>query len=252
MRNRPTVTKRYKNSAFMCALGVHCRKLRMSKGYSIDRLSKEGEQLSPAAIQRLESGEADVQISVLFRIAQVLNIPLFQLFKFDYDRSLELEGKVIPFDIDERPPKNAVPFYPIHISAGKFDFESENIDPTGWVIIHRKGSLKDLFAAQILGHSMIPTIPSGSLCLFKKYTGGPRDGKIMLIQHRGIKDPETGNKFVIKRYQRITPYSASSSGEHDSVTIHLLSDNPEYPPIVLKNIKEFEISSPAMFLEVIG
>lgn len=247
---RKNISKRYKNTAFLIALGAHCKKLRVNKGYSIDRLAKESDQLGPAAIQRLETGEADIQISVLYRYAEVLNVPLAQLFKFEFERTSHLKGIILPFEAEELPPKNSVPFYPIHISAGRFDFETAQIDPSGWVRINRKGSLKDFFAAQITGHSMIPTIPPGSICLFKKYTGGMRDGKIMLIQHRGLRDPETGNRFVVKRYQRITPYKG---GEDDiPVTIHLLSDNPEYQPIVLRSLREDEISSPAVFIEVIS
>jgi transcriptional regulator with XRE-family HTH domain len=243
--------KRYKNIQFLAALGAHCKKIRVSKGYSIDRLAKEGEQLGPAAIQRLETGEADVQVSVLYRYAEVLSIPIAQLFEFEFDSSSDHKDLIIPFESDEKPPRNSVPFYPIHISAGKFDFETADTAPSGWVQIHRRGPLKDYFSAQITGHSMMPTIPPGSLCLFKKYTGGSRDGKIMLIQHRGLRDPETGNRFVVKRYQRITLYK--NEGDEDlAVTIHLLSDNPKYPPLVLHSLREDEISSPAVFVEVIA
>jgi phage repressor protein C with HTH and peptisase S24 domain len=175
------------------------------------------------------------------------------LFDFEFDSSSNFNRSniILPFEVEEKPPKNSVPFYPIHISAGKFDFDTADTDPSGWVQISRRGPLKDLFSAQITGHSMMPTIPPGSICLFKKYSGGPRDGKIMLIQHRRLRDPETGNRFVVKRYQRITPYKSKSDDDQPAV-IHLLSDNPKYPPIVLRSLREDEISSPAVFIEVIA
>lgn len=43
---------------------------------------REGDQLSPAAIQRLENGTGDVQVTVLYRYAEVLGIPIKKLLEF--------------------------------------------------------------------------------------------------------------------------------------------------------------------------
>lgn len=241
---------RYKNLAFQLALGAHVRKIRIKKGYSIDRLSKEGEQLSPAAIQRLETGQADVQISLLYRLAHTLGVPLIDLLKFDYLDIRNNQDLIIPFEEDEKQPKNTVPFYSIEVAAGIFNNESESLAPAGWIEINKKGSLKDYFALQITGRSMEPTIKSGSICLFKKYSGGSRNGQIMLIQARGITDPEHGGKYVIKRYQRITPMQEAQ--DRKNVIVHLLSDNPNFAPLVLKNLQENEIATPAVFVEVLS
>lgn len=82
---KQTFPSRYKNKSFAIALGAHCKKIRQKKGYSIDRMYREGDQLSPGAIQRLENGESDVHVSLLFRYATVLDIPLPDLFKFKLD-----------------------------------------------------------------------------------------------------------------------------------------------------------------------
>lgn len=74
--------KRYKNPEFRRVLGEHIRELRTRRGYSIDRLSRESEQLSPAVIYRLENGLSDVQISVLLRISDTLDLPLWKLLQF--------------------------------------------------------------------------------------------------------------------------------------------------------------------------
>lgn len=73
---------RYRNPEFLKALGERVRSLRIKKGYSIDRLAKETESLSPAVIYRLESGSTDVQICVLLRISETLEIPLRKLLSF--------------------------------------------------------------------------------------------------------------------------------------------------------------------------
>lgn len=79
---KKTASNRYKNVAFRKALGDHCKKLRIKNGYSIDRMWREGEQLSPAAIQRLENGTHDVHVSLLYRYAEVLDLPLKELLNF--------------------------------------------------------------------------------------------------------------------------------------------------------------------------
>ena len=82
MQKRKPRPTRYKNPAFAKALGRHCMQLRIKSGYSIDRMYREGTKLSPAAIQRLELGTGDVHVSLLFRYAEVLNIPIKKLLDF--------------------------------------------------------------------------------------------------------------------------------------------------------------------------
>jgi hypothetical protein len=95
---------------------------------------------------------------------------------------------------------------------------------------------------------MEPLSPNGSIVLFKKYRGGSRQGKILLVQARGLQDPETGESFVIKKYQRQTP---PKQNEEDPVVIHLVSINPEYPPIVLVGLDDQAISTVAEFVRVL-
>jgi transcriptional regulator with XRE-family HTH domain len=75
---------RYKNPSFLKALGEHCQKIRLQKGYSIDRMAREGESLGRGSIQRLELGLSDTQVLVLLRYAEVLSVPLRKLFDFKY------------------------------------------------------------------------------------------------------------------------------------------------------------------------
>jgi transcriptional regulator with XRE-family HTH domain len=75
-------SRRYKNAALLKALGAHCAKLRIQNGYSQERMYLEGDRLSVSAIRRLERGETDVQVSLLYRYAEVLDIPLKKLLDF--------------------------------------------------------------------------------------------------------------------------------------------------------------------------
>src|SRR5439155_2803450 len=56
----------------------------------------------------------------------------------------------------------------------------------------------DLFVAHVVGRSMEPRIPDGSLNLFRLHPAGSRQGKILLIERFGVLD-ETA-RYTIKRY----------------------------------------------------
>lgn len=72
---------RYRHVEFQRALGEWCRKLRMQKGYSVNRLAKEAERLSPDAIIRLESGGVVTTVT-LYRYAEILGVNVKDLFNF--------------------------------------------------------------------------------------------------------------------------------------------------------------------------
>lgn len=248
--------KRYRNDAFLKNLGERCRKLRLHKGYSIDRLSKESNQLSPASINRLEHGNADTHILVLLRYAETLGITLYDLFSYLKDSTHILQdSRIIPYEEGVKPSSSYVPVYSIKVAAGKFSTEdvtnfNEEQPPLGWIDANLKGSAQGYFATFVHGESMQPRISNGDLCLFRVYTGGSRQGKIFLIQARSLHDAETGEAFVVKKYMRQTPPRTSQSEEGESV-IHLLSENPRFSPIILYGLKDEEIQTIAEFVRVI-
>lgn len=124
---------RYKNEKLLKAIGLNCQKHRLQKGYSIDRLYREGEQLSTSVIHRLENGTADTQISVFYRYAQVLGVDLRELFNVDIPR--EVGHRILMVSEYPERPKSAVPYYDINVAAGAF--KSKNLvaseEPQGWV-----------------------------------------------------------------------------------------------------------------------
>ncbi|MFG6667144.1 hypothetical protein ACGK9R_08535 [Halomonas sp. HNIBRBA4712] len=48
---------------------------------------------------------------------------------------------------------------------------------------------------------MIRRIPNGACCLFRANPGGTRQGKVVVVQHRAIEDPDHGGSFTIKLHQ---------------------------------------------------
>jgi len=75
--------RHFRNDAFLRALGEHCRKIRVKKGYSVNRMAAEGERLSPSVILRLESGAGAVTVSAILRYSEVLEIHPKKLLDFD-------------------------------------------------------------------------------------------------------------------------------------------------------------------------
>jgi hypothetical protein len=60
-----------------------------------------------------------------------------------------------------------------------------------------------LFVAQVFGRSMEPLIPDGSHCVFCCDVAGSRGGKVLLVQHWAISDPETGGSYTVKEYRSL-------------------------------------------------
>ena len=47
-------------------------------------------------------------------------------------------------------------------------------------------------------------IPNGSYCVFRAPVEGSRTGRVLLVQHRDIADPDHGGSFTVKIYERTT------------------------------------------------
>ena len=60
---------------------------------------------------------------------------------------------------------------------------------------------KDLFACQVIGESMNKVIPNGALCLFRKYSGGSRNGQIVLVENTNMHDFDFGSCYTVKEYE---------------------------------------------------
>lgn len=151
-----------------------------------------------------------------------------------------------PFERIEDPPDEEkfstfVPIYTLQAAAGAFS-EGQMAEPDGWARIDGRRALsEDMYVARVVGRSMEPTIADGSWCLFRREVAGSRDGRILVVQHQSISDPETGGGFTIKRYSR--PPQDVGEGRVLTGTIRLKPDNPEFEPIDIdpENATEMEV-----------
>jgi transcriptional regulator with XRE-family HTH domain len=67
---------------FLERLGKHIAQVRKSKGYSQDRLYLEG-GFSRGTLSKIENGLTSAEVYTLYRIAQVLEVPLKKLTDLD-------------------------------------------------------------------------------------------------------------------------------------------------------------------------
>lgn len=174
-----------------------------------------------------------------------------------FDRAGDLESesqkKILRF-VNPKPEERyvkCVPFIPLKAAAGAFsDPQNVSDDDWQWVEIdtHRQ-LVRGMFIAQVTGKSMEPTIPDGSYCLFTSPVTGSRQGKTVLVQLQDGADPESGQRYTVKRYE--SEKSVSDDGTWRHLKITLKPNNPAYQPIVLSCDDEGAVQVIAEMIEVI-
>jgi DUF2075 family protein len=102
---------------------------------------------------------------------------------------------------DARPFDSHVPVYDLHAAAGDFS-EMQIMEDYQWVELPDHINVSEgMFVMRVVGESMNRRIPNGSWCLFKANPGGTRNGKVVLVQHRDIEDPDHGGSYTVKIYE---------------------------------------------------
>jgi uncharacterized protein len=110
-----------------------------------------------------------------------------------------------------------------------------------------------LFVAQVVGESMNRRIPNGSWCLFRANPTGTREGKVVVVQHHSIADPETGGRYTVKLYASEKAPAEDGGWRHERITLRPDSNRPEFEPIVINlNDGEDGFSVVAEFLLVLS
>ncbi len=131
-----------------------------------------------------------------------------------------------------KPYENAVPLVDIQAAAGNFSEDQLHSELT-WVEVPDGIRVSEGdFICKVVGESMNKRIPNGSLCLFKKYTGGSRNGKIVLVESTSIQDADFGSGYTVKEYESVKNMSVSE-WRHESIILKPLSTDDEYSNIVL-------------------
>ena len=123
--------------------------------------------------------------------------------------------KVLPF-------LTHLPVYTLAAAAGGWGEQME-VTEEDWTEAPSDLRLtEDMFVAHVVGRSMEPKIPAGSLCVFRRNVTGSRQGRLVLVENYG----QTGeNRYTVKRYTSVKRRS-DEKWEHETIRLEPL--NPEY------------------------
>jgi superfamily II DNA or RNA helicase len=166
-----------------------------------------------------------------FKLGQPVSNDLYSYITLKDDKEKDLDKPIILKD--NKPIQlYTIPLYDFYAAAGDFsDIQSEK--SYSQIEVPEKYSLDDdYFACRIIGESMNKRIPNGSVCIFKKYSGGSRSGKIFLIENHDIQDPDFNSAFTVKTYS--SRKNVTDEGwEHTEILLKPNSYDPSYKDIVI-------------------
>lgn len=138
----------------------------------------------------------------------------------DFERALARTYKQ-HVDTKPQPYRTHLPRYTLAVAAGKF-LDNDPVGEDGWeeapvgLRLH-----ESMFVARIVGQSMEPRIPDGSLCIFRSGVVGSRQGKLVLVEYLG---GGTNDRYTVKRY--FSEKKTDGSRQNERVRLEPL--NPEF------------------------
>jgi hypothetical protein len=140
-------------------------------------------------------------------------------------------------DARVRPFVTHLPFYGLRAAATRFGEDLEPAEPgkvtesdVEWVRAPEGLRLTpELFVVQVVGRSMEPLIPDGSLAVFRRFGAGSRQGRRLLIEELGATDSSA--RFTVKRYTSVKGPRGDIQGEDaewEHARVRLEPFNPEF------------------------
>lgn len=153
------------------------------------------------------------------------------LYKYITDVYSKRKEKVAA-EVTNRQAKFTIPFYDLYAAAGSFSELQASNSISQIEVDEKYAKSNDYFALKVVGDSMNRRIPNGSICIFKKYTGGSRNGKIVLVESRDIQDPDFEAAFTVKTYSSQKSIKEETWG-HDEIVLKPNSFDKKYKDIIL-------------------
>jgi SOS-response transcriptional repressor LexA len=130
---------------------------------------------------------------------------------------------IVPF-------RTHLPLYSLRAAATRFG-EDMQVEEEEWVRIPDGLRAADnLFVAHVVGRSMEPRIPDGSLNVFRAPVVGSRQNKIVLVELLGELDDSA--RYTIKKYTSRKSEQSDGEWQHESIRLEPL--NPEFPAFDLE------------------
>jgi len=202
-----------------------------------DLAAKAGEMGAAALLQTLEDS-----LSNFFRIGQRTAVvcrfgPGAETDRL-YDLHVDAGGARFPTHL---------PVYELEAAASRFGGSFANAEGGGngaadW--IRTPSGLRvtpDMFVARVVGRSMEPRIPDGSLCVFRAGVAGSRQGRLLLVEL--FDETDYASRYTVKRYssrkEAARPPDCAGGGPYDDdpgwrhASIRLEPLNREFEPFEL-------------------
>jgi SOS-response transcriptional repressor LexA len=136
-------------------------------------------------------------------------------------------GKVLPF-------RTHLPLYSLRAAATRFG-EDMQVEEEDWVRLPEgMRPSDDLFVAHVVGRSMEPRIPDGSLNVFRAPVVGSRQNKIVLVELLGQLDDSA--RYTIKKYtsRKVRREAGEDDEQWQHEAIRLEPLNPEFQAFELE------------------
>jgi len=142
----------------------------------------------------------------------------------EVDSFARVADRIFEKHVEQRPVekfRTHLPLYTLRAAAGKFGGDEE-VEEEEWVRAPEGLRLKEgMFVVHVVGHSMEPRIPDGSLNIFRAPVVGSRQGKIVLVELIGVHE-----RFTVKRYTSQKSETGEDEWHHERVRLEPL--NPAY------------------------
>ena len=170
----------------------------------------------PLAISRWERGERSPSISVLSKLANLLNINIQWLLTGEGEMELP----------ENWPPPGALPVTQVpvygHVPAGFPETIEATEKPITYIIVPKDWAPPGTIALIVQGNSMEPTLHDGEYILVQPYHTSPKDGDIVVVA-------QFGGDYTVKELRKT-----------DS-RILLIPHNPRYKTIEVNHESELRI-----------
>lgn len=147
-----------------------------------------------------------------------------------------------------------LPLYDLQAAASEFG-PSVAADCLGWVRVPEGMSVNErCFVSQVAGRAMEPLIPDGAYCMFRFLRPGALSGRVLLLQHHAIWDPDTGGTYTVAEYRAVSGPGADV-GDADGwgqTSILLVPRNPAFKAISIPPDQAADLRAVAEFLGAVG
>jgi superfamily II DNA or RNA helicase/HKD family nuclease len=223
--------------------------------YYMGEVSPELNQVEQTKMSN-DNGKQISVVKIRFNLANPVTSTIYNYLEENikvHDSKSEKKIKFVPIQgtMDfERKLRNPIPLYDFYAAAGSFSEMQSEKDFTLIEGSENSNLNNDYFACKIVGESMNRVIPNGSICLFKAYNGGSRNGKIVLVENIDLQDQDFNSAFTIKTYSSEKAISVEG-WKHKSIVLRPNSFDDSYNNIIINEENGAEMRVVGEFVEIL-